>query len=138
MVKLLGLDAFSLLLGQSPGDITGAGEGALLGGAVGLASWFATRARSFRRGVATATLLGGGAGVLIVALGGRLMAGSLALLGSLPSSRLRLDPIGGLFGERGFGPVSQIVTAGLEGALFGGCVVGAMLLAWDRPGTKSG
>ncbi|HEU5286631.1 MAG TPA: transcriptional regulator, partial [Sphingomicrobium sp.] len=31
-VKLLGLDAFNLLLGQSPGDITGAAEGALLGG----------------------------------------------------------------------------------------------------------
>ena len=29
--KLLGIDAFNLLLGQSPGDITGAGEGALLG-----------------------------------------------------------------------------------------------------------
>ena len=37
--KLLGLDAFSLLVGQSPGDITGAMEGLILGGAVGLAVW---------------------------------------------------------------------------------------------------
>ncbi|WBY09363.1 transcriptional regulator [Sphingomonas sp. 7/4-4] len=36
VVKLLGLDAFNLLLGQSPGDITGAAEGAMLGAAVGL------------------------------------------------------------------------------------------------------
>jgi DNA-binding winged helix-turn-helix (wHTH) protein len=131
MVKLLGLDAFSLLLGRSPGDITGAGEGALLGCAVGLASWLG-RARSLRRGVGVAALLGGAAGVLVALLGGRLMAGSLALLGDLPNSRLRLDVIGRLFGETGFGPASQIVTAALEGALFGGCVVGAMLLARHR------
>ena len=36
VVKLLGLDAFNLLLGQSPGDITGGGEGLLLGGGVGV------------------------------------------------------------------------------------------------------
>ncbi|MEA3046328.1 MAG: hypothetical protein QOJ53_660, partial [Sphingomonadales bacterium] len=62
--------------------------------------------------------------------GGRLMGGSLDLLArSFPDSRLRLDQIGGLFGENGFGPVSQIVTGGMEGALFGGCIVGAMILA---------
>jgi hypothetical protein len=128
-VKLLGLDAFSLLLGQSPGDITGAGEGALLGGAVGLASWLA-RAQSLRRGVAIAALVGAAAGVITVSAGGRLMAGSLDLLSrAMPGSRLRLDAIGGLFGETGFGPVSQIVTAGLEGALFAGCILGALVLA---------
>jgi hypothetical protein len=82
--------------------------------------------------VGVAALLGGAAGVLVALLGGRLMAGSLALLGDLPNSRLRLDVIGRLFGETGFGPASQIVTAALEGALFGGCVVGAMLLARHR------
>ncbi|MBU2418856.1 MAG: transcriptional regulator, partial [Alphaproteobacteria bacterium] len=49
--------------------------------------------------------------------------------GRFPDSRLRLDQIGALFGETGFGPVSQIVTSGLEGALFSACVVGAMILA---------
>ena len=34
-----------------------------------------------------------------------------------------------MFGETGFGPISQIVTGGIEGLLFGGCVVGAMMLA---------
>jgi DNA-binding winged helix-turn-helix (wHTH) protein len=132
-VKLLGLDAFNLLLGQSPGDITGAAEGAALGGAVGFGAWLASRGgqpRSLRRSVALAGLAGGAAGVLIPLLGGRLMGGSLDLLaGSFSDSRLRLDPIGGLFAENGFGPISQAVTGGLEGLLFGGCIVGAMILA---------
>jgi len=128
-VKLLGLDAFNLLFGQSPGDITGAPEGLMLGGAVGVGAWLAT-GRSLRRGVALAALAGGAGGVLIALLGGRLMGGSLALLASqLPNSRLRLDAIGSLFGENGFGPISRFVTSGLEGALFAGCVVGAMQLA---------
>ena len=129
IVKLLGLDAFNLLIGQSPGDITGPFEGVLLGGAVGLGAWLASRAGSLRRGAALAVLCGGAAGLIIPVLGGRMMGGSLDLLARhFPASRLRLDQIGALFGEQGFGPVSQIVTGGLEGALFGGCVVGAMLL----------
>jgi DNA-binding winged helix-turn-helix (wHTH) protein len=129
-VKLLGLDAFNLLLGRSPGDITGAAEGALIGASVGLGAWLASRAPSLRRGIAAAGLAGGVGGVVVTLLGGRLMAGSLDLLArSFPESRLRLDQIGALLGESGFGPASQIVTGGLEGALFGGCLVGAMLLA---------
>ena len=131
--KLLGLDAFTLLLGQSPGDITGAAEGTLLGGGVGLGIWLAHRGRaapSPRRGIALGPLTGGVAGLLAVLLGGQLLAGSLALLAAqFPNSRLRLDQIGALFGESGFGPASQAVTGTLEGALFGGCIVGAMILA---------
>ena len=129
IVKLLGLDAFSLLIGQSPGDITGPFEGVLLGGAVGLGAWLAGRSGSIRRGATIAGLCGGAAGLVIPMLGGRMLGGSLDLLARhFPASRLRLDQIGALFGEQGFGPISQIVTGGLEGALFGGCVVGAMLL----------
>ena len=131
--RLLGLDAFQLLLGRSPGDITGAAEGVLLGGAVGLGAWLTHRgagAASLRRGVVVAGAVGAAAGVVIVALGGRLMAGSLDLLArSFPDSRLRLDQIGAVFGERGFGPASQFATGALEGALFGACIVGAMILA---------
>jgi DNA-binding winged helix-turn-helix (wHTH) protein len=132
IVKLLGLDAFNLLLGRSPGDITGAAEGLALGGAVGLGAWLASRMESlsFRRKVVVAGLAGSVVGILIPLLGGRLMGGSLDLLArSFPGSRLRLDQIGGLFGESGFGPVSQIVTGGLEGLLFGACIVGAMTIA---------
>ena len=61
------------------------------------------------------------------------MAGSLDLLARrFPESRLRLDPIGGLFGESGFGPVSRTITGALEGALFAACIVAAMLLARRR------
>lgn len=130
--KLLGLDAFSLLLGQSPGDITGGLEGMLLGGGVGLGTWLAHRRGTLRfRGAAIlGGLTGGAAGLLASLLGGRLLGGSLALLAAqFPNSRLRLDQIGGLLGEAGFGPLSQALTATLEGTLFGGCVVGAIALA---------
>ena len=132
LTELIGVDAFVLLFGRSPGDITGAVEGALLGGAIGLGAWLGSRdaASSLRRPVAAAALAGGAAGLLISLMGRRLMGGSLDLLArQFPASRLRLDGIGALFGEGGFGPVSLTATAALEGALFGGCVVGAMALA---------
>ena len=132
-VKLLGLDAFNLLFGHSPGDMTGASEGAILGAAVGLGFVLASRQERLRVGVLLASLCGGIAGLLIPLLGGRLMGGSLDLLAQrFPESRLRLDQVGGLLGEQGFGPLSQMVTGALECALFGGCVVAAMLFARRR------
>ena len=129
--KLLGLDAFNLLLGRSPGDITGGIEGLVLGGSVGLGAWLGTRAHwSLRRHILIAGLGGLAGGILITSLGGTLMGGSLDLLASgFPDSRLRLDHIGQILGEDRFGPISQIVTGGLEGALFAACIVGAMILA---------
>ncbi len=130
VAKLLGLDAFNLLLGRSPGNITGASEGLVLGAAVGFGLWFGARdgAPWRRRSVVAAALAGAVAGSAIPLLGGRLMGGSLDLLArSFPESRLRLDPIGALFGEPGFGPVAQAATGALEGALFGACIVGAMV-----------
>ena len=130
MVKLLGLDAFSLLVGRSPGNITGAFEGTLLGGAVGFGAWLASLTSSRRAAAAVGALCGGTAGLLITLLGGRLMAGSLDLLThSMPGSRLRLDQISRLFGESAFGPVTAIGTGILEGALFAACVVVAMQIA---------
>lgn len=130
--KMLGLDAFSLLLGQSPGNITGGLEGALLGGGVGLGVWLAHRRGPprFRRAAALGGLAGGAAGLLTALIGGRLLAGSLVLLaGQFPNSRLRLDQIGALLGETGFGPISLALSATLEGTLFGACTVGAIALA---------
>jgi DNA-binding winged helix-turn-helix (wHTH) protein len=129
--KLLGLDAFDLLLGQSPGDITGAPEGIALGAAVGFGLWFGARHGASpwqRRSVIAATLAGAVAGLAIPLLGGRMMGGSLDLLAhSFPNSRLRLDQVGALFGERGFGTIAQAATGAIEGALFGACIVGAMV-----------
>lgn len=135
LAKLVGLDAFSLLLGAASGDFTGAAEGALLGGTVGIAAWFAGRAaaRPLAHRIARAALAGGIGGAAISLLGGRLFAGSLAQLADhLPASRLDLAPIGAVFGERGLGPVSQVATAAFEGALFSACIVGAMLVARRR------
>jgi hypothetical protein len=136
VVKLLGTDAFQLLLGRTPGDITGGPEGALLGAAVGLGAWLgglSWAAHSLRRAVAAAALVGAATGLLIAMLGGRLYGGSLDLLARhFPGSRLRLDQIGALVGESGFGPASLLVTSALEGALFAGCIVGAVALARRR------
>lgn len=130
VVKLLGLDAFNLLLGQSPGDITGAPEGLVLGASVGFGLWFGARKGASpwtRRSAVAAALAGAAAGLAIPLLGGRLMGGSLDLLArSFPGSRLRLDQVGALFGEQGFGTLAQAATGALEGALFGACIVGAM------------
>ena len=139
-VKLLGLDAFQLLFGRSPGDITGALEGAILGGAVGVAAWLAAIGAgdvSLRRGVVSGALTGAAAGLLIVFTGGRLLGGSLDLLARpFPGSRLGLDQLGALAGEERFGASAQLVTGALEGALFAACVIGGMLLAerWVETG----
>ncbi len=136
VVKLLGVDAFNLLNGQSPGGMTGAGEGVLLGAAIGFGTWLsAGRALGLRLTVAATALTGAVVGGLIPLLGGRLMGGSLDLLArQFPTSRLSLDPIGGLFGEADFGPISQAVTGGIEGALFCGFVVGTVILMQRRTG----
>lgn len=137
LVKLVGTDAFNLLFGQSPGDVTGAFEGALLGAAVGLSAWLAETyaAGSVRRSGIVAALLTGGTGMLVPVLGGHMLGGSLDLLATnFPASRLKFGQIGLLFGEDGFGPRTEIITGGLEGALFGGCVVAALALHRKRSG----
>ncbi len=132
-VKLLGLDAFNLLVGRSPGDITGGLEGFILGGAIGLGLWLGARGRDplpLRRCMITAGVAAALAGMAIPLFGGRLMGGSLDLLAqTFPESQLQLGMIGSWFGETGFGPIAQSVTGALEGLLFAPCVVGAMILA---------
>lgn len=130
VAKLVGLDAFSLLFGRSPELMTGPAEGALLGAAIGLAVWFA-RDRSLSVGMSSAVggMAGAGAGLLIPLLGGHLLGGSLNLLTErFPDARFRLDFIGHLLGEQGFGQLSEIVTSTIEGGLFGLGVAGAMAL----------
>ena len=127
LVRLAGLDAFNLLFGVAPTAMTGAGEGLLLGAAIGAGVWIA---RGKQRWIAllTGAVLAGLAGASAALLGGRLMGGSLAALAAqFPGAQLNLDHLR-LFGEATFGPVSQITTAGLEGAVFGA----AMVLALTR------
>ncbi|MDK2769148.1 MAG: transcriptional regulator [Sphingomonas sp.] len=123
VAKLLGIDAFTLLLGRAPEGITGAPEGLALGTAVGLAYWIAARrAGSTKRHAGLAGMaLGAAAGLIIALLGGRLLAGSIDVLTqTMEGARLDLGRIGGLLGETGFGLRSRIVTSMAEGALFGG------------------
>jgi hypothetical protein len=127
IVHLLGLDGFNLLFGHSPGNMTGAPEGMLIGAATGLGYAVAAGQPQLRIGAPLAAALGAVAGIMIALTGGQMLGGSLDLLArSFPGSRLHLA---GLFGERDFGPVSQTVTAGLEGFLFSGCLVSGMPLA---------
>jgi DNA-binding winged helix-turn-helix (wHTH) protein len=130
IAKLLMVDSFRLLVGESPGDVTGALEGAILGGAVGFGAWAASRSTSLRRTIALAAASGALGGIVIALLGRPLMAGSLAMLAErLSRSRLSLDSIAALAGEQNFGPLAAAVTATLEGALFAAFLVLAMRLA---------
>jgi DNA-binding winged helix-turn-helix (wHTH) protein len=138
--KLLGLDSFALLFGRSSIEMTGPAEGALLGAALGFVAWLALQRRfSPGRSAAVGGLAGGLAGLLVPPLGGHLLGGSLHLLArEFPEARFRLDAIGSLLGERGFGPLSEASTATLEGALFGLCVAGALALEAGKIEAESG
>jgi len=133
VVRLIGLDAFNLLLGAAPRDITGGAEGALLGAAAGLGAWRGERTARARHAVIAAAMAAALAGVAIIALGGRLLGGSLAqLTARFGGSRLRLDGLGAAFGEHGFGPLTASVTAAAEAALFVGCLVAGVAWALRR------
>lgn len=125
VVKLVAMDAFRLLLGRAPGDVTGALEGLVLGGAVGLGA-----ALGAGHGVRRAAVIAGGAGAVagaaLAAMGRPLLAGSLALLTrAFPDGTLRLGDAGALVGQ----PTILIVCGALEGGLFAACLVAATTLA---------
>jgi DNA-binding winged helix-turn-helix (wHTH) protein len=136
--RLVGIDAFRILVGTDPGNITGAFEGLLLGAAIGLGCWLARERRyggTTRRVLMAGAACGAAAGAVIVLLGGKLMGGSLAQLDSaVPASRLDLGRFGRVLGEGDFGLLSQLLTAVLEAGLFAACVVAAIVLA-DRRST---
>lgn len=126
-VRLIGLDAIALLFGQVPHGITGAAEGALLGAGVGIGAWASNSSYSVRRNAAIAAIAGAMAGVCVTLAGGRLMGGSLDQLSqAFPAARFSLDPVAAMLGEESFGFITRLLTSALEGALFAGCIVGAM------------
>ena len=113
-VKLVAIDTFNLLLGASPGDITGAVEGFILGGAVGL-SYALTRLASPLRLVLVSLFIGGLLGALTVASGGNLLAGSLNLVAvHVPASQLPNPFVSAQL---------ELFSAVVEGALFVAAVV---------------
>ena len=135
VVKLLGSDTFTLLVGQAPSGITGGLEGAAIGLALAFGLQFAGTgdAPNLRRGVLSAALCTGLVGALLPPLGGSMMASSLArVAAAFDGSRIDMAPLGRLFGEPQFGVAAQSALGAVEGAVFGGCVAVALLLARAR------
>jgi len=118
------------LFGLDRPAIGGGLEGLCLGAAAGLGFGLATRRmvdgaaapRGRRRlvTVAATAIACALAGALASASGARLGAASLdAIVDRFPSTRVRLDTLGGPFGEAGLGPRTGIALGLGEGLLFG-------------------
>lgn len=122
LAELLTSDGFTLLTGQAPADITGAFEGAVIGGALTAGLWLAggTGATPPWRPVMGATLGAALAGALLPLLGGTLMAASLAQVAST-FGHARLD-VSASFMTAPPGAWLQSVLGALEVGIFGACV----------------
>lgn len=136
LVRLLGVDAFNLLLGTAPDGITGGREGAILGFLVTTGAFVGWRvALHTERRTGWGQTLGGGiggalAGGLIPLTGGNLFGGSLHLLtNQFAQSRLELDTLGELLGGLAFDLTAEAALASVEGCLFGLGIFGALSLA---------
>jgi DNA-binding winged helix-turn-helix (wHTH) protein len=130
IVKLLGVDAFSVLLGRAPNGIGGGLEGLIIGGAVGLGTHLTLRRKHGWPSIGGAAGLGAIAGTILPLIGGRLMAASLdSLAETYPNSPINMDALGRWFGEDGFGLRAQIGVTAVEGLMFGACVALAIRFA---------
>lgn len=121
--KLLGVDTLRALFGQSPTGLTGAFEGAVIGGGVALGAVLSVewikRARTWHK-VLGASLGAMCAGILLTVIGGNLFSGSLEIVArSFADSQMSMDPLAPFFGEVHFGETTQIVFGAIEGLLFG-------------------
>lgn len=132
VADLLGLDAFHLLFGRSLAGITGAWEGAVLGASLATG---ALLGGGFTAAAPIRPVIGAGlgaavAGALIPMAGGQLFASSLNnLVTAFAGSKLKLDALGGLFGDHGFGLQAQMILGAIEAMLFAVCLLGAWVLA---------
>lgn len=139
--ELLGVDAFTLLFGRAPSDMTGLPEGLTLGLAIGCALLVPQRASDGRRSLmplAVAVPLGLVSGAMIAFAGGRLMAGSLEKLAeAFGESRIGLGRIAAMFGEQDFGQLSLAFATAFEAMLFVTMVVAAIRSLPDRHGNRT-
>jgi DNA-binding winged helix-turn-helix (wHTH) protein len=111
--RLIGLDAFSLLIGSRPLAITGGSEGLLVGAMAGAALWLSERGRpTLVAKTVNGALLGAMAGLLVTLGGGKMMAGSLAGLAAAHPEA----PLGPLLAS--LTPPLLLVAAAVEGAIF--------------------
>ncbi|WP_333574036.1 winged helix-turn-helix domain-containing protein [Sphingomonas sp.] len=135
VANMIGRDTIRLLFGQAIGEFSGALEGFVVGAATGLALVLTQQRIRYSAGMAA--LLGAAAGLIVILLDGRMMAGSLqTLVSAFPSSQFRFDGLGRLLGERGFGASSRMVTAAFEGAVFVVAMVQAMSHSLGNGGSR--
>lgn len=116
--RLLGSDTLRLLMGSAPDRMAGAVEGLLIGAVVGLGFALLSRHGSrLRHGLVA--LLGGVAGLALVAGGGTLMAGSLAaLVSGFPGAGLSM--------AWAREPLWLALSGAFEGAVFAALVSAGM------------
>jgi DNA-binding winged helix-turn-helix (wHTH) protein len=129
LATLLGLD---LTIG---GGLEGIGIGAAagLGYAVALDRDEPPRGWQRVRGAVVAALCCGVAGLALALAGRPLASGTIhALSHAAEGSRATLAPLGRLFGEADFGPVSSRILAFVEGAGFGLGLAWALTRRWDE------
>lgn len=111
--RLIGLDAFSLLIGSRPLAITGGSEGLLVGAMAGAALWLSERGRpTLVAKAGYGAFLGVLAGLLVTLGGGKMMAGSLAGLAAAHPEA----PLGPLLAS--LTPPLLLVAGAVEGAIF--------------------
>ena len=120
--RLIGLDAFSLLIGSRPLAITGGSEGLIIGAMAGAALWLVERdERDLPSAVVgKGALLGAVAGLLVTLGGGKMMAGSLATLAAVHPDA----PLGRLLAH--LSPSLLMAAGAAEGAIF----IAALTLAF--------
>ena len=114
LARLIGLDTLRLLMGNAPDRIAGALEGLVMGAIVGCGALVLGKGREWWR---VAAVAGAGAfgGLVIVASGGTLMAGSLAALVSrFPGAGLSMSWVRE--------PALAALSGAFEGAVFAALV----------------
>lgn len=114
------IETFRVLLGSAPQGITGSIEGLIIGAVVGLQlGLIYTRQPSLRTYILCALTTSFGAAMLITAMSGVLMAGSLSLLGeTFPASAVSLMVLGQWLNQFGQSGLMHIVFVMIELLLF--------------------
>ncbi len=142
LTSLLGLDAFTLLLGTTPVRMTGGLEGAVIGAAVALGLWAGgqmPRRNPVAAPIACATMACAIACMAIVLAGGTLLAGSLDGLGaSIAASGAPMDRLAPFFAAVRFDGIREALLGGMEGLLFGAGLSAALVLTRRALETRKG
>jgi hypothetical protein len=132
VAQFLGVDALRALFGHRLVGITGAFEGTTVGLGTSLGAALAGGDGPWRR-IAGASAGAMCAAVSLSLVGGTLFSGSLEVLArSFSDSQIGMGPLAALFGEAHFGRTTQAVLGALEGALFGGGMMGGIYVAENR------